>query len=764
MTSTRLVLLTVGLLALALLSGRLLAGALKARALLRFDPTAAAASAILGIATCTVGFGALSAAGVEAPRAARLLLAGHLGALVVCWGRATFRALWPVGSLRGWLGLLAAWTAGLFLALLPVIRTGGFATCNDTYHYAAFSEWLQGNAWGAGVRWDPMSPVTYIPAMFQGVGYPLGAAYLLALTQAAVASSSALGLYPAVSALGILLNTSAQYVVARWVFRLPERWAATSSLAFALVPHSIYWGHHNGFLQQTYGLCALLLALALLGRASRPADWDVATAALLALLAAYIVLVYLPMGPPLAIAFIPWAWISGRRALRRHALARWLLPLAVYAVLFVVFGHTELRGIWERLFTFALGQAGGHISFGAFDYLSFAVGTRIVAPDWSPGLAQWLRQSLPYLTFLQGALLVGGLWMALRRPRTWVLLSALASVLAAALYYAAFARDPWNGEIGHTWNLFKLSQYALPLLWAFWVFGLRRLLCRWPPSAHPVELGGLVLAAGVVFIHWTWSEELGLAMRALVPAERPLEVLPDLRRRLQGLPEGTLLVIGRPAAQQACLGDTLALMAYPRAILSDWEGTYHVSPFPEAPAKINSILATPEDSGALALVAGPPPFSSEGAETLGPGLSWLHDWRPRVIRVEEHGVPSAPRPAGTFEWTGQGRLRITVFSPRVSQAVLELTARPRSPRAGAAQREWIVVRTVPGELRGPALRSALDAASRQAVGLDPDEGQIRLPITVERGTTTVAIDRRDGPPAPGTVILSIAGIRLLDVS
>jgi hypothetical protein len=757
MTAPRLVLLTVGLLALAVLSGRLLAGALKARALLRFDPTAASASAILGVAWWTLAFGGLSAAGLSAPRIVALLVAGHLAAFAVCWGRATLRTLRPVGSPRAWLALLAVWSVALVLALLPVMRTGGFASCNDTYHYVAFSEWLQQGAWGRGARWDPLSPVTYIPAIFQGEGYPLGAAYLLALTQAVASSVPALALYAAVSALGILLNTGAQYVVARWVFRLPERWAAASSLAFALVPHSIYWGHHNGFLQQTYGLCVLLLAVALLTRATRPGEWDVPMAALIALLAAYLLLVYLPMGPPLAIAFVPWAWVSGRRALRRRALAHWLSALAVYAVLFVAFGFPELRGIWARLFTFARGHAGGHISFGAFDYVSFAVGTRIVAPDWSPGLAQWLRVSLPYVTPFSVAILAAGVGLAFRRPRTWVLLGALASLSGAVLYYAAFVRDPWSGERGHTWNLFKLSQYALPLVWALSAFGLRRLCRRWP-LARLALLGGALLAAGMVVVHWTWSGELGLSMRALVPTERPLEALPDLRRRLQSLPEGALYVIGRPAAQQACLGDMLALLAYPRPILSDWEGTYHVSPFQEAPVLIARTLAQPE--GSRALVAGPPPFSSEDAESLGPGLTWLHDFRPRILRVEEHGVASAPRPAGSFEWTGQGRLRITAFSPRAGQAILELTIRSPSPRAEPPH-EWIVVRTAPGEPRGPALRSALDAASPQTFDLDEPSGVLRLPIRLESGTTTVAIDRRDGPPAPGAGLLSIAGMRLL---
>ena len=101
MTSFRLVLLTVGLWRWPGFPATSLVGALKAKALLRFDPTAAAASAILGMASWTVFFGRLTAAGAPAPQIAHLLFAGHLGALAVCWSRGTLRALWPVGSRPG---------------------------------------------------------------------------------------------------------------------------------------------------------------------------------------------------------------------------------------------------------------------------------------------------------------------------------------------------------------------------------------------------------------------------------------------------------------------------------------------------------------------------------------------------------------------------------------------------------------------------------------------------------------------------------------
>ena len=90
----------------------------------------------------------------------------------------------PRGRPRAWLALLAPVTATTVVALLPVLRTGGFAIGNDTYTYCAFSEWLQRHGFSEPCRLDPFSPVTGVPWLWQRLHYDLGIAHLLALVQA----------------------------------------------------------------------------------------------------------------------------------------------------------------------------------------------------------------------------------------------------------------------------------------------------------------------------------------------------------------------------------------------------------------------------------------------------------------------------------------------------------------------------------------------------------------------------------------------------
>ena len=156
-------------------------------------------------------------------------------------------------------------------SLLPVLVSGGFAIANDSFIYCALSEWLQTSALDDVPQWDPASPLTHFPSLWQG-GVPgaelreapsAGAAYILALVQAARGGSVSLLAFPGTSALGILTLTALVFSLARSSLRRPTRWAAVCALAFAALPHPLLWAHHRGFLQQTLGLPVVFAIVAL---------------------------------------------------------------------------------------------------------------------------------------------------------------------------------------------------------------------------------------------------------------------------------------------------------------------------------------------------------------------------------------------------------------------------------------------------------------------------------------------------------------------
>src|SRR5262249_7382546 len=94
-----------------------------------------------------------------------------------------------------------------------------------------------------------------------------------------------------------------------------------------------------------------------------------------------------------------------------------------------------------------------------------------------------------------------GVRLLVRRRQALPVTAALVVIAALTAYFRLLARDPWTGEAGHSWNLFKLCQWAFPLVTALEIVGLWVLWRRlgWP-SAMRVScllLGLLYVPAAV---------------------------------------------------------------------------------------------------------------------------------------------------------------------------------------------------------------------------------------------------------------------------
>ncbi|HKC11789.1 MAG TPA: hypothetical protein VKI41_07125, partial [Vicinamibacteria bacterium] len=579
-------LLIVGAVGLAsFVSGRLLTGSLGLDLLRPLTPTGAAASAVLGTALLTLGFGWLSLLGLPAPVIALVLAALHIALLEICaYRRALLDVFRPRGPLPAWAGLLGATLATAAVSLLPVLRTGGFSIGNDTYTYCAFSEWLQTHGFGTPCPWDPASPVTAIPFLWQQERYPLGIAHFLALVQAGSGAPLSLLVYPAVSAWGMVLQTAALFVVARWVLRFEHAWAGGASLAFAVMAHPGYWGHHNGFLQQTCALPALLLALAVLARGIHERRWRLNTALLVALLAAFLLNVYLPLVPALGAAGIAYAAACVERARRRGQLRRVRVHLGIIVLLVSILGFPDLQGAVGRLFRFAGSDAGGHVSMTPLQFLEFAMGQRVLGLHATSVQVPFLSAALAALAPLGLALAGAGLFHVGRQPRARVLAAAVISLAGALVYYGLLAHDPWTGLVGHTWNVFKLMQWAFPFVLLLQVAALRHFLRPRVPRFVPALLLAVPLSS--LWVQGAWSDSLGLSMREIIRAQRPLAEAAAVQRRIRDLPPGTLVVVGRPVTAHRWLAPYSALLAYPRPIVGDWTESPSIGLHPEGGAEL----------------------------------------------------------------------------------------------------------------------------------------------------------------------------------
>jgi hypothetical protein len=737
-TATSALLLLCAVALVFTVSGRLLVGALRLRWLLPLEPARAAGSAILGTASCVVVFDRLSAAGLSAPRALAVLALGHAGLLAAVIARGELRVLRPRGRPAGWIALVVAVAVASVLALLPVFATNGYAIVNDTYAYCAFSEWLQGHGFGIPGAYDPTSPVSSIPVQWQQWGFPLGAAYALALVQASTGSPS-LVLYPVVSAWGLLLGLGGVWLAARWALRLPTAWAAGASIAFALLPHPGYWAHHNGFLSQTYAVPVLLLAIATTARVERARCRIASAVGLLSVLAASLLAVYLPFLPLIGAAAGAAALAGLRRVPRGRGRVRCVALHASTAAIFLALAGLDLGPLLRGLPTLAVVQVGYSVPMSFSSFLSFAVGTGPFIPGLPVGPERWAVQIVA--TGIVVVLAALGLAQACRRRGASLL--AVAAVLGALVgNYALVAHDPWTGHTGHTWNVFKAVQWAFPVVLLLQAAGAA-LLARWRGGRALLAAAFAVLLA-LSGVHWSWSETLGRRMRSVVMTEQPLQALPSMRSRLASLPAGTLLVLGRPARTSAWLAPYIALLAYPRRIVGDWSGSASI-PLPEAVTKraFAESLARIGAPDVVVLRAGvPPPIDARGAEDLEGGLARLLDLsRPRLVQL-------APIREVLYE---RGRALLRVGPPRSQLDLVFFSARPVStdlqiagPSAGASAS--LAVQLIPGTPRGRARRAALERARTSPLRAGSPAGA-RAELSFGAGLSTVVLSARSGSTA-----------------
>lgn len=195
------------LLAVCLATGRLLVHALGLRRLRRLSADSAAASALLGAASWTVGFALLSgpaglparpATGGARPRAGRR---GARGVETEALAGAT-----PTGLQPGLAGARGVQRPDRGARPLPVAMSEGFAAGNDTFTYCAVADWLQVHGFGGAAGARPEGLVDAIAVQRREIGFTLGAAYPLAMAVAASGASTSLALYPAVSTLGLVLG------------------------------------------------------------------------------------------------------------------------------------------------------------------------------------------------------------------------------------------------------------------------------------------------------------------------------------------------------------------------------------------------------------------------------------------------------------------------------------------------------------------------------------------------------------------------------
>jgi hypothetical protein len=610
------------------------------------------------------------------------------------------------------------------VGLLPVLRYERFSTENDSLLYCSLAQWYQDHSFGESTDFRPDQPLAHYAAIYQGAGYPLSPAFLLAGAQAGARASSPILVYPAVSTWGLVLTVGSLLAFGRRALRWPQRWLLPVGLALAAVVQPLTWAHHMGFLAQTFATPLLLAALLQLAQTLSPRRWTAPEALLAGLITAGLASAYPPFLPILGGG---WAWWFAGRVRHRSAdagrLARWALLVFAVTGALVVAQRLHLPGA----FAFLSGTlVGSHVDLSPWGFVQATLGAWFWTPYRLQPLAEHTRAAHLWLVPLYAWLSLRGLRVVSREGRGGPLLGCLAVLAAAVAWYGLVARDPWTAERGHSWNLFKLTQWAHALLVLVLIHGLTSL--RHHPWGRWLGPALLVVPVALLPVTWSLGGRLGTELETFVGSSRPLVTWEVLRKQLAAAAPARVLAADTPAISTTFLPTYLGLLAYPNRLSGDWSGALWIPPnSANGVDDLWDALARGEPHAGgeaiIPVVTSLRGFVTDDVALLGGGIG--HVKEPTAAHVLAILQPSDEEPGpGECVWIGRERTTLVAYSPRETTATLRLTARPGPAWTSRVQR---VVATSQGESHEVRLTEYPDVDLPVLLGRGAGRVQIAFP-------------------------------------
>jgi hypothetical protein len=674
-----------------------------------------ASAALAGTAVLALCFGWLSYAGMPGRFAAPIIIVSFLVALGLATWRAGPRLLLPPRSGVAVWSLAGLAFAAALLSLLPLLIGDFFNAMNDTFIRLVISDYLQDHGFFEAVRQAQFQPALSVMTQYQTGGFRMGGNFLLAFVQALTPGLRAIDVYPAVSAWGVALNVLGLFLLARWGLGLALASALLGAGLMAIAPSAMHTAAAGGFLPQTYGTAALSFSLAALARAAQSTTFDRARGGLLGIAAAFLISAYSELFPFFVIsAGVTLGWLALRRG--RSAGSAYLTCLAAAGIWLLLANIEVARAL--RAIPIQMGaMVGSPVRWPPLEFWAFALGVRLGGrmliqlppPPWLTGL-----------TIVASLALMAGLVKAARRGNSYPTLAALLAFAALAGYYAFIARDPWSGATGHTWSLYKLAQWAFPILLALQCAGLDWLMRRRYGS---LALGGAAALAlmPALSAQVTLARDRVETMQQRARSNHPLQAYRELALAVDGYqPDLVYLVDKRGSAWPRVL---LTYFLFPRPVASDWRATAYLGPSRLANREV--AFARPERP--LYLVVGQPRFGCYqdlpgGVARVESDLTVLS--AQSQSRVERRG-------AKQLYWLDQAGLTLHVWSAREASARL-------------------VLRVTPGTVRGQPRLAVRTVAGYEGEVRSGDFSALEAEVPLEPGANVITFVTADASSGSGT--------------
>ena len=628
-------------------------------------------ASFIGTATLALVAGWLSKLGLSMRTIAVLISLAWLAMLTIAF-RQYKTALWLSERQRlpGFLALSAAVLVGAAFVLLPLAVGNSYAFLNDTFIYISNSEFLQTHGFAYSLQVNaPNQPILSQIARNQLTGLRMGAIDFLALVQGIYRGAQAVDIFPAVSAWAVSSLGLALFSLLQSYFRLPVNFSIFAVGILGLNLNPIAAAAMFGFLPQTFGLVAFIWCIILSSQMprTRAVNWQLAL--LLGLAFSFAITAYSAI-LPIMVAAIAIYWIlallKSFQTIAFKPQSGTMLACLVITLLLTNYELVRsLRSIPFELQMLNL-KIGWNVPWNMVQFWEHAVGAIggggeywVIQPPWSQIIAS-----------LATVLMVIGLEVYLRqRPDRLVLILSILFVFGW-IYYARIALNPWTGQVGQTWGLYKLNQYSYIIVFPLQMLGLYAVLEK--AKFHQERVyWALIVLVGLPFILWQYqfTHQKTSQIQAHFASPNPVDALRQVGSSIAARNPSRVILIA-PEAD-----------FWPKRMYA-----YFLYPMATAISSKEAGIGVPPEGALCVLeyaIYGLPLEQAKMLQPLPANAALVDCAQPVISGIQNPNgfdrVDNKP-----FIWLGQGSTTIEIWSGITCQAVLQMhtTPGPSIPDSG----------------------------------------------------------------------------------
>lgn len=485
------------------------------------------------------------------------------------------------GGIVGVFGLLC----GLPL-LLELFFYGGYNAHNDAFTYLAISDWLQSHAFTQTITPQTITPAETQPALYQIMGYRMGAPYFLGFLQAMFHIKWSYTIYPTAVlmpvavcclAMGFPIFLSITQIVKRWIqlglLILPA--LCFGALSFAML---------YGFMPQIFGLALGSAALfwygAILSYLKRPTfsrkKLIISTVPLAFFFSACAVAyseisVFIILGILLSTIFF---------IIKNRVFTTYLMYGGGVAILSMTLINFELPRVIMALINQSNAVVGTSVNWSLLGYIFHMIGLHGGAWDifqWSIDesilckiIATMILVSLAIIFFWNRkrikASILQGTWL----PFALVLCTFIIGII----YFRYFVANPFPVGQGQSWSQFKLSEWAFPFASVFILSNII-ILCR-HSSRILKSVVILLLLLACYFVASSVKYRMELTAKYYVGVKNLDQFYQDARKIILDTCQKKLPIYLNLSNENYKFRQMLTLYLTDRQIKSDWTGDNYI--------------------------------------------------------------------------------------------------------------------------------------------------------------------------------------------